>query len=386
MASPARGDWALMKRVGRYLLGAPRAVQEFPWQGLQGQLDTYVDSDWAGCKTSCRSTSGGAAKIGWHLIKSWSTTQATVAMSSAEAELYALTKGAANSLGFMAMAADLGIALDATVHSDASAALGIVQRRGLGKLRHIRVQYLWVQDRLRRGDFQVRKVPGKQNPADLLTKHLPAQEIQSHMESLGFVTSASRAALTPQLSSLGARAARKTQEDAWKIEGYGVIREHRRPRTTLFTPLRVAGAPPGKALTSTRVTRGEHLDDGESFVRTDNWTTRGTAHLCLSRRWVGSTTFLMKTSSCEFLEPSGNLSLLRTAFCFGGCAGQLRRKSPSVGGSEAMVSDNTTQHNTIQYNAADATKTMQYSTIHWAASAALYCIVLFCSVLYCIVL
>ncbi len=319
MASPRRGDWALMKRVGRYLLGAPRAVQEFPWQGLQDHLHTYVDSDWAGCKTSCRSTNGGVAKIGWHLIKSWSTTQATVAMSSAEAELYSLTKGAANSLGFMAMAADLGVHLDATVHCDASAALGIVQRQGLGKLRHIRVQYLWVQDRLRHGDFRVRKVPGKENPADLLTKHLPAPEVQAHMESLGFATSTSRAALAPKLSSLNVHG----EEDVWRIEGQCVVREHRRPRTTLFTPLRVAGSPPAKALTGTRVTRGVYLDDGKAFVRTDSWTARGTAHLCLSRRWVGNTTFILKSSDFERSVTSAN--------------GDFHR--PSVGGSGALVSD-----------------------------------------------
>ena len=295
MSSPKQGDWILMKRVGRYLVGAPRAVQEFPWQELQDQLHTYVDSDWAGCKTSCRSTNGGVAKIGWHLIKSWSTTQATVAMSSAEAELYAMTKGAANSLGFMAMAADLGVTLNATVHCDASAALGIVQRQGLGRLRHIRVQYLWVQDRLRHGDFRVQKVPGKQNPADLLTKHLPAGEVQAHMESLGFVTSTSRATLAPSLS----RFSRHGGEDSWKLEGHCMVRDHQRPRTTLFTPLRVAGAPPAKSLTGTRVTRGVYVDDGQSFERVDTWTARATAHLNMPRRWVGSTTFVMRTNDFE---------------------------------------------------------------------------------------
>ena len=32
------------------------------------------------------------------------------------------------------------------VHSDASAALGIVRRSGLGKVRHLHVQELWVQE------------------------------------------------------------------------------------------------------------------------------------------------------------------------------------------------------------------------------------------------
>ena len=44
---------------------------------------------------------------GWHVIKSWSTTQAIVAMSSAEAELYAMTKGAAHTLGIMCLGGTL---------------------------------------------------------------------------------------------------------------------------------------------------------------------------------------------------------------------------------------------------------------------------------------
>ena len=41
-------------------------------------------------------------------MKSWSTTQAVVAMSSGEAENYAALKGASLALSFRSMAADLG--------------------------------------------------------------------------------------------------------------------------------------------------------------------------------------------------------------------------------------------------------------------------------------
>ena len=51
-------------------------------------------------------------------------------------------KGAAQTLGMMALARDLCVSLEATVNTDASAALGIVQRQGFGKLRHVSTQYL----------------------------------------------------------------------------------------------------------------------------------------------------------------------------------------------------------------------------------------------------
>ena len=102
---------------------------------------------------------GGVAMMGWHSIKTWSTTQTVVAMSSGEAELYSLTKGAAQTLGLIAMAKDLGVTMDGTLHTDASAALGIIAREGLGKLRHVKVQYLWIQDRIRGGISLHRRWP-----------------------------------------------------------------------------------------------------------------------------------------------------------------------------------------------------------------------------------
>jgi hypothetical protein len=92
--------------------------------------------------------------------------------------------------------------LHGRVQSDASAALGIVNRTGAGKLRHIRVQYLWVQNVVRRGELAVSKVPGPQNPADVLTKHVDAETMRRHVWRLGFDMLQSRAATAPTLNHL----------------------------------------------------------------------------------------------------------------------------------------------------------------------------------------
>ena len=119
--------------------------------------------------------------MGTHLIKSWATTQKNVALSSAEAELYALVKGAAQTKGLISLMADFGHCLEATVHSDASAAISIVHRQGLGKMRHMEVQYLWVQSEVAEGRLRDYKVPTTDNPADLLTKALNAETyVEAH--------------------------------------------------------------------------------------------------------------------------------------------------------------------------------------------------------------
>ena len=129
---------------------------------------------------------------GTHLLKSWSTNQQIVALSSGEAELYAQVKGAAQTLGMISMAADFGEQLSGTVYSDSSAALGIVTRSGLGKVRHIRVQYLWLQERVAQNDLMVRKVAVEAKPADLLTKGLAQELLNRHVKICGIEVRATK--------------------------------------------------------------------------------------------------------------------------------------------------------------------------------------------------
>ena len=74
-------------------------------------------------------------------------------------------------LGLTAIAKDLGVDVGLTVFADSSAAIGFCRRTGIGKVRrHLAVGEFWVQERVRSGDYELRKHPGTQNPADLLTK------------------------------------------------------------------------------------------------------------------------------------------------------------------------------------------------------------------------
>ena len=144
MATPRVPDVKLLKRIGRYLKGAPRVVRLFVWQTNPTELTAYVDSDWAGDRASRKSTSGGMLYRGRHLIKSWRTNQHVIALSSGEAELYAMMKGAAQVLGLVSMGRDFGEEMSAIVRSDSSAALAISQRLGLGKVRHLQTQHSWI--------------------------------------------------------------------------------------------------------------------------------------------------------------------------------------------------------------------------------------------------
>ena len=97
-------------------------------------------------------------------MKHWSKTQPTVALSSGEAELQGIGSGISQGLGMQSIARDLGFELKVRVHSDATAAIGIARRRGLGKVRHLDCADLWIQEKIRTGAVQICKVPGADNP------------------------------------------------------------------------------------------------------------------------------------------------------------------------------------------------------------------------------
>ena len=84
---------------------------------------------------------------GQHLIKAWSRTQDSVALSSVEAELVALGKLAMEVLGVRSMCEGWTISQatqTSELYADASAALSIAKRQRAGKMRHINVKSLWL--------------------------------------------------------------------------------------------------------------------------------------------------------------------------------------------------------------------------------------------------
>ena len=111
-------------------------------------------------------------------------TQAVVAPSSAEAELYGLVRASAETMGLISTYKDLGTHMNGVVLGDASAALAIVARRGLGKLRHLDTNYLWIQEEAAKGELNFKKVAGVDSGADLFTKTLSWNEMQSNIHKL----------------------------------------------------------------------------------------------------------------------------------------------------------------------------------------------------------
>ena len=78
-------------------------------------------------------------------------------------------------LGMKSLYRDIGQAPTLRLWTDSSATVGICSRQGLGKLRHLECTSLWIQQRIRHGELEVRKIAGEENPPDLYTKHLESK-------------------------------------------------------------------------------------------------------------------------------------------------------------------------------------------------------------------
>ena len=108
--------------------------------------------------------------------------------SKHEAELYAAALGASELKGIISLMKDLGYEKRPVLAIDAKATEHILHRQGLGKLKHIDVAYLWIQDEVRSRRLQVRRVKSEDNIADLGTKPLSRAVIAEHCATMGYMS------------------------------------------------------------------------------------------------------------------------------------------------------------------------------------------------------
>ena len=120
---------------------------------------------------------------GQHLIGHWSRTQQLVALSSAEAELNASVKAGQEGLGVSNPLAEMGVPTHIQLRGDSSANHGIITRQGSGKVKHLSVRQLWLQEQTSLGRISHIKVPRLQNGADALTHHWTKAEGDLHFHS-----------------------------------------------------------------------------------------------------------------------------------------------------------------------------------------------------------
>ena len=195
LSSPTSQHESKAKHLLRYLSGTRDFAQRLqPTLSLSPQhkaidVNIFVDSDWAGCHDTRRSTSGVSLFVLGANILSHSRTQATVALSSGEAELYAIGSGTADALFIKSLVEESAIFQRANlcVFTDSNVGKSIASRFGASrKTKHVELRFLYVQELISSGMVRIKKILGTLNPADILTKYVPKETLQRHLPTFGF--------------------------------------------------------------------------------------------------------------------------------------------------------------------------------------------------------
>ena len=186
MSSPNQRSLAKLKRLARYRKRERQCGQVFEYGHLAEEVTVFTDSDWTGCKETRMSSSAGVT-LGAHTLKAYTRKQKVIAKSSAEAELYAAALGVSEAKGVESMMCDLGFAVKPVLSIDAKATEHILHRKGIGKLKHMDVAYLLVQDEIRSQRLRVRRARSEENVADLGTKPLSKAVIAKNFLALVYV-------------------------------------------------------------------------------------------------------------------------------------------------------------------------------------------------------
>ena len=187
MSAPRVAHQELLKRLARYLLKFSSMAVIYRQQKLPTQIRISVDSDFAGCKVTRKSTTGCVQRFGSHLLKSNSNLQTSIGLNVAETEYYALCHGAAHGLGLQSFMRDLNLNVTLMVESDSNSARSFASRLGLGRQRHVQTRYLWLQSAVAGGRVEIKRVPTKDNVSDILTKPCDASTLVRHLKTLGLV-------------------------------------------------------------------------------------------------------------------------------------------------------------------------------------------------------
>lgn len=292
MARPMKASLRELTRLARYIVHAPRLIWQYTYQAWSQTLVVHVDANWAGCRRTRKSASGGCIQWGSHTLKTWSTIQSLIARSSGESELYGVIRGACESLGVQSLFADPGITMDVNMYIDASAAKGLVERYGLSKAERIDLDHLWIQQEQARRLLPLEQIDGVANPADLMTKHVSDCVIKKHAATLTLGFATGRPTAAAQLHVVSNKYKRVTG-DSWASKGKPGHwkRHHVTWRRCGFTPFKVAGGlGPGVNLDPRRVSIG-FKRICEQFKREYVWSDKECSHRMLPFEWQGDTYF-----------------------------------------------------------------------------------------------
>nr|GEW53097.1 putative RNA-directed DNA polymerase [Tanacetum cinerariifolium] len=185
-AKPTEKHLKEVKRIFRYLRGT---INTGLWYSKDSgfELTGFSDADYAGCKNTFKSTSGGAQFLGEKLVSWSSKKQDCTALSTVEAKYVSLSACCAQVLWMRTQLTDYGIHFNKIpIYCNSKSAIAIscnpIQH---SRTKHIDVRYHFIKEHVEKGTTELYFVKTDYQLADIFTKALPTDPFNYLVRCLG---------------------------------------------------------------------------------------------------------------------------------------------------------------------------------------------------------
>lgn len=187
MSDPSKDHLAATKRILRYIKGTKSHGIMYESEN-DCRLTGYTDSDWAGSIDDRRSTSGYVFQLGSKSISWSSKKQATVALSSSEAEYIASTSAACEAVWLRRILKDLQQDAEdpTTIYCDNMSAIAMTKNPVFhSRTKHIEIRHHFIRELVEKQEIVLQFCKTGEQLADIFTKALPTDKFFHFRRRLG---------------------------------------------------------------------------------------------------------------------------------------------------------------------------------------------------------
>jgi len=178
LSNPGKGHWEGVKWILRYLKGTSKMHLSFKRSNLT--LQGFSDADLGGDLDGRKSTIGYIFTLGGTTINRKSKLQGRVSFSTTEAEYVVISEAAKEMIWLKNLLKELGKEKDeSSLFSDSQSAICLAKNPILhSKCKHIELKYHFIRNLINDGDLILLKIPGAENPTDMLTKTVTTTKLR----------------------------------------------------------------------------------------------------------------------------------------------------------------------------------------------------------------
>ena len=185
LSNPGKEHWEGVKWILKYLKGTSKMHLSFKRSNLT--LQGFSDADLGGDLDGRKSTTGYIFTLGGTTISWKSKLQGRVSLSATEAEYVAISEAAKEMIWLKNLLKELGKEQDdSPLFSDSQSAICLAKNPILhSRCKHIELKYHFIRNLINDGDLILLKIPGAENPADMLTKTVTTTKLRLCIASTG---------------------------------------------------------------------------------------------------------------------------------------------------------------------------------------------------------